>query len=76
MLEPIVTGAGFELDELDVRSAGRRHTVKVVVDSDPASGLDDIAQLSRAASAELDRTSTSSAARTPSRSPRRASTGR
>ncbi|AEA26823.1 MULTISPECIES: ribosome maturation factor RimP [Pseudonocardia] len=57
VLEPIVAGAGFELDELDVRATGRRHTVKVVVDSaDEAAGvnLDDIARLSRAASAELD----------------------
>jgi len=57
VLEPIVTGAGFELDELDVRATGRRHTVKVVVDSrDDAGGvsLDAIARLSRSASAELD----------------------
>jgi ribosome maturation factor RimP len=57
VLEPIVTGAGFELDELDVRATGRRHTVKVVVDSrDDSTGvsLDDIARLSRSASAELD----------------------
>ena len=55
VLEPIVRDAGFELDDLDVRVAGRRHTVKVVVDSDEGVGLDDIARLSRAASAELDR---------------------
>ena len=55
VLEPIVTDAGFELDEVDVRAAGRRHTVKVVVDSDTGVGLDDIARLSRAAAEELDR---------------------
>lgn len=58
LLEPIVADAGFELDELDVRATGRRHTVKVVVDSaDETSGvnLDDIAMLSRAASEELDK---------------------
>ncbi len=54
VLEPIVTGAGFELDGIDVRATGRRHTVKVVVDSDRGVGLDDIAHLSRAAAAELD----------------------
>ncbi len=54
VLEPIVAGAGFELDQLDVRAAGRRHTVKVVVDSDAGVGLDDIATVSRAISAELD----------------------
>lgn len=54
VLEPIVAGAGFELDQLDVRAAGRRHTVKVVVDSDAGVGLDDIATVSRAISVELD----------------------
>lgn len=54
VLEPVVTAAGFELDQLDVRAAGRRHTVKVVVDSDAGVGLDDIATVSRAISAELD----------------------
>jgi ribosome maturation factor RimP len=55
LLEPVVTGAGFELDALDVRSAGRRHTVRVVVDSEAGASLDDIARLSRAASDALDR---------------------
>ena len=55
LLEPVVTDAGFELDSLDVRSAGRRHTVRMVVDSDAGAGLDDIARLSRAASDTLDR---------------------
>jgi ribosome maturation factor RimP len=55
LLEPVVTGAGFELDALDVRSAGRRHTVRLVVDSDAGASLDDIARLSRAASDALDR---------------------
>lgn len=54
VLEPIVNDAGFELDELDVRTVGRRHTVKVVVDSESGVGLDDIALLSRAASTVLD----------------------
>jgi ribosome maturation factor RimP len=54
VLEPIVAGAGFELDQLDVRAAGRRHTIKVVVDSDAGVGLDDIAAVSRAVSEELD----------------------
>ncbi len=54
VLEPIVAGAGFELDELDVRAIGRRHTVKIVVDSETGVDLDDIAKLSRAAAVELD----------------------
>jgi ribosome maturation factor RimP len=55
VLEPIVAGAGFELEQLEVRTAGRRHTVKVVVDADTGVGLDEIADVSRAVSAELDR---------------------
>jgi ribosome maturation factor RimP len=55
LLEPVVTGAGFELDALEVRSSGRRHTVRMVVDSDAGTDLDDIARLSRAASDALDR---------------------
>ena len=35
-------------------AAGRRHTVRLVVDSDAGVGLDDIARISRAASDELD----------------------
>lgn len=55
VLEPVVVGAGFELDDLDVRVAGRRHTVKVVVDSPSGIGLDALAALSRSVSAELDK---------------------
>lgn len=54
VLEPIVSGAGFEIDEIDVRAAGRRATVKLVVDSEQGVGLDDIARMSRAAAVELD----------------------
>lgn len=55
VLEPVVTAAGFELDALDVKIAGRRHTVRLVIDSDAGVGLDAVARLSRAASDELDR---------------------
>jgi ribosome maturation factor RimP len=54
VLEPLVNAAGFELDQLDVKAAGRRHTVRVVVDSDAGVDLDDIAELSRAVAASLD----------------------
>jgi ribosome maturation factor RimP len=58
-LEPIVAeavaGAGFDLDALDVQQAGRRKLVKVVVDADDGVGLDEVAEVSRAVSAELDR---------------------
>jgi ribosome maturation factor RimP len=55
VLEPLVAAAGYELDQLDVKAAGRRHTVRIVVDSDEGVDLDDIATLSRAVSEELDR---------------------
>lgn len=55
VLEPIVTAAGFDLERLEVRAAGRRHCVTIVVDSDRGVDLDDIATVSRAASHELDR---------------------
>ena len=58
-LEPVVAeavaGAGFDLDALDVQQAGRRKLVKVVVDSDDGVGLDEVAGISRAVSAVLDR---------------------
>lgn len=54
VLEPVVHAAGFELDDLDVHTVGRRHTVRLVVDSESGVGLDDIARLSRAASEELE----------------------
>jgi ribosome maturation factor RimP len=59
VLEPVVTAAGFELDAVEVRTAGRRHAVTVVVDrpdDSPTSGvgLDDVASLSRSAAGELD----------------------
>lgn len=55
VLEPLVEAAGYELEQLDVKPAGRRQTVRLVVDSDHGVDLDDIAELSRAVSAELDR---------------------
>lgn len=57
-LEPLVRDtvlqAGFELEELDIRQAGRRQLVRVIVDGDGGIGLDDIAEVSRSVSAALD----------------------
>ncbi|WP_043842122.1 ribosome maturation factor RimP [Amycolatopsis taiwanensis] len=50
-----VAGAGFDLDALDVQQAGRRKLVKVVVDAEDGVGLDEVAEVSRAVSAKLDR---------------------
>ncbi|XRQ16680.1 ribosome maturation factor RimP [Actinomadura welshii] len=54
LLAPAVRGAGFDLEEVDVRPAGRRRLVKIVVDGDGGVGLDDIARLSETASGLLD----------------------
>jgi ribosome maturation factor RimP len=57
-LEPVVRDAlaavGFELESLDVRQAGRRRLVRVVVDAEDGIGLDQVADASRAVSASLD----------------------
>jgi ribosome maturation factor RimP len=54
-IEPVVTGAGYDLEELVVTPAGRRSVVRVVVDRDEGVSLDDVAEVSRAVSAVLDR---------------------
>jgi ribosome maturation factor RimP len=60
----VVAASGFVLDDLDVRPAGRRRVVRVVVDTDEVPGPDDgpapgvdldaVAALSRELSAALD----------------------
>ena len=53
-IEPVVTGAGYDLEELTVTPAGRRSIVRVVVDRDSGVTLDDVAEISRVVSEELD----------------------
>ncbi|MCA0146591.1 ribosome maturation factor RimP [Blastococcus sp. LR1] len=53
-IQPVVTGAGYDLEELVVTPAGRRSVVRVVVDRDTGVTLDDIAEVSRAVSEVLD----------------------
>jgi ribosome maturation factor RimP len=53
-VERAVAEVGFDLEDIDVRPAGRRTLVRVVVDADDGVGLDDIAALSRRVSVELD----------------------
>ena len=53
-IAPVVTGAGYDLEELVVTPAGRRSVVRVVVDRDQGVTLDDIAEVSRAVSEVLD----------------------
>jgi ribosome maturation factor RimP len=54
VLSPVVSAAGFDLEEVRVTTAGRRRLLRVVVDADGGPGLDDIALLSRSLAAELD----------------------
>jgi ribosome maturation factor RimP len=54
VVEPAVTGAGYDLDGLTVSRAGRRHLVRVVVDGDAGVDSGAIAVLARAISTALD----------------------
>lgn len=54
LILPIVTGAGMDLEDVTVTKIGRREKVAVIVDADGGVGLDAIAELSTAISAQLD----------------------
>ncbi len=54
LLEPVMAAAGLDLEEIEVRPAGRRRLLRVVVDRDGGVGLDDVAVVSSAASTVLD----------------------
>lgn len=54
VVRPVVAGAGYDLEDLAVSRAGRRHVVRVTIDGDRGVSLDDIADVSRAISAALD----------------------
>lgn len=56
VVDDVVTAAGFDLEELVVRAAGRRRIVRVVIDTDEGVTLDAAAQVSRAISERLDQT--------------------
>jgi ribosome maturation factor RimP len=53
-VEPVVTAAGYDLEDLVVRAAGQRSVVRVVIDRDAGVSLDDVAELSRSVSEVLD----------------------
>jgi ribosome maturation factor RimP len=55
LLGPVISEAGLELESLRVGRAGRRSVLRVVVDSDHGVTLDDIALVSRAVAAEIDK---------------------
>lgn len=54
VLEPVVTAAGYDLEDVKVTAAGRRSVVRVVVDRDGGVDLDAVAEVSRAVSDALD----------------------
>jgi ribosome maturation factor RimP len=54
VVEPVVSAAGYDLEALSLKRAGRRHQVRVIVDSDDGVNLDTVADLSRDISAALD----------------------
>ncbi|MEO3779981.1 ribosome maturation factor RimP [Micromonospora sp. B11E3] len=54
VIEPVVNQIGYDLEDLSVSRAGRRHVVRVIVDADGGINLDAVADVSRAVSAALD----------------------
>ena len=54
LLVPVVTGTGHDLEGLEVSPAGRRRVVRMMVDKDGGTTLDDITDVSRAVSDALD----------------------
>ncbi|UYQ64731.1 ribosome maturation factor RimP [Streptomyces peucetius] len=56
LLEPLVSAAELDLEEIEVSRAGRRRMLRITVDSDDGVELDACAELSRAISEKLDET--------------------
>lgn len=54
LLGPVVSAAGYDLEDVTVTSAGRRSLVRVSVDSDSGIDLDAVAEVSRLISDALD----------------------
>lgn len=54
LIAPVVERAGYDLETLNVSTAGRRRIVRVVVDSDDGVSLDDVAEVSRSISESID----------------------
>jgi ribosome maturation factor RimP len=54
VIEPVVSTAGYDLEDVSLSRAGRRHVVRVLVDTEGGINLDDVALLSREISAALD----------------------
>ena len=54
LLEPVVAAAGFDVEDVELRTVGRRLLVRVLVDGEQGITLDDIAQVAQAVSEALD----------------------
>ncbi|NBO46535.1 MAG: ribosome maturation factor RimP [Actinobacteria bacterium] len=54
VIEPAVRAAGCDLEDVEVRAAGRRQLVRVLIDADGGISLDQVAEVSRAVSVALD----------------------
>jgi ribosome maturation factor RimP len=54
VIEPVIVAAGFDLEDVSLSRAGRRHVVRVLVDADGGISLDDVAVVSREISQALD----------------------
>lgn len=54
VVEPVVTAAGYDLEDLAISRAGRRNVVRILVDTDGGIDLDAVAVISRSISAALD----------------------
>jgi ribosome maturation factor RimP len=54
LLGPVVSAAGYDLEDVSVTSAGRRSLVRVSVDADGGIDLDAVADVSRVVSEALD----------------------
>jgi ribosome maturation factor RimP len=54
VIEPVVKAAGYDLEDITLSRAGRRHLLRILVDADGGITLDDVAVVSREISAALD----------------------
>jgi ribosome maturation factor RimP len=54
VVEPVILATGYDLEALSVSRVGRKHLVRIAVDSDTGVDLDAVADLSRQISAALD----------------------
>jgi ribosome maturation factor RimP len=54
VIEPVISAAGYDLEDLHLSRAGRRHLVRVLVDADGGINLDGVAVVSREISTALD----------------------